>query len=92
VVASVSVSAAPAAAGMFFLDLLWGLLCTKAAYVLFYQRRPQSKSKKNIPAAAGAAETETEATTSSLGHNGNLVNGDSEAAMNGVSDEDMEIN
>lgn len=67
-------------------------VCTKAAYVLFYQRRPQSKSKKNIPAAAGAAETETEATTSSLGHNGNLVNGDSEAAMNGVSDEDMEIN
>ena len=54
--------------------------------------RPNSKSQRNIPAAAGSAET-CEAATSS--HNGNVVNGDS-AAMNGVSgsdvDEDMEIN
>merc|ERR1719347_1827935 len=48
-------------------------VCTKAAYVLFYQRRPQTKSKKNIPAAAGSANSE--ATTSSLGLNGNPVNG-----------------
>ena len=79
-------------------------VCTKAAYVLFYQRRwdstyitsqsglrifrPHGKSKKNIPAAAGSAENQ--ATSSSLGHNGNLVNGDS--TVNGVSDEDMEVN
>merc|ERR1711936_537124 len=63
-------------------------VCTKAAYVLFYQRRPHGKSKKNIPAASGSAENQ--ATSSSLGHNGNLVNGDS--TVNGVSDEDMEVN
>jgi len=67
-------------------------VCTKAAYVLFYQRRPHSKSQRNIPAAAGSAET-SEAATSS--HNGNVVNG-GEAVMNGVGesdvDEDMEIN
>ena len=82
-------------------------VCTKAAYVLFYQRRwgragdkvtlltlgyfrPQSKSKRNIPSAAGSSETDNEATTSSLNHNGNLVNG--EPVTNGVSEEEMEIN
>merc|ERR1712203_600226 len=69
-------------------------VCTKAAYVLFYQRRPNSKSQRNIPAAAGSAETSQ--ASSSL-HNGNVVNGlngGGEASMNGVgeSDEDMEIN
>ena len=53
--------------------------------------RPNSKSQRNIPAAAGSAET-SEAATSS--QNGNVVNGDT--AMNGVGesdvDEDMEIN
>merc|ERR1712152_8236 len=32
---------------------------TKAAYVLFYQRRTIPKSKRNIPAAAGSADEAT---------------------------------
>jgi len=59
---------------------------TKAAYVLFYQRRTVSKSRQNIPAAAGSAE---EATTSTVHMNGG-------GAMNGVSGdsdtEDMDVN
>jgi len=64
---------------------------TKAAYVLFYQRRTISKSKKDIPAAAGSAE---EATTSTVGSHVNHVNGES-VNMNGASgesDEDMDVN
>merc|ERR1719411_1937807 len=61
-------------------------VCTKAADVLFYQRRPNMKSQRNIPAAAGSAE---EATTSTVHMNGG-------GAMNGVSGEsdteDMDVN
>merc|ERR1719210_1420236 len=63
---------------------------TKAAYVLFYQRRTINKSKRNIPAAAGSAD---EATTSTVGGQPH-VNGGS-VPMNGVSgdsDEDMDVN
>merc|ERR1711874_319561 len=65
-------------------------VCTKAAYVLFYQRRPNSKSERNIPAAAGgSAETSEGATTS---HNGSpsLVNGGDGATMNGVGESDVD--
>ena len=60
--------------------------------------RPNSKSQRNIPAAAGSAESSEGATSSSSSsHNGNVVvNGGQEAAMNGVAEsdveEDMEIN
>ena len=64
--------------------------------------RPNSKSQRNIPAAAGSAEspegaTSSSSSSSSSSHNGNVVvNGGQEAAMNGVAEsdveEDMEIN
>ena len=53
--------------------------------------RTISKSKKDIPAAAGSAE---EATTSTVGSHVNHVNGES-VNMNGASgesDEDMDVN
>merc|ERR1711997_293993 len=61
---------------------------TKAAYVLFYQRRSTCKSTKSsksgIPAAAGSAQA---ATTNGTNGVTNGVNG-----VGGDSDEEMEVN
>jgi len=60
---------------------------TKAAYVLFYQRRPTSKSgPKKAPAAAGSAPATNGAPAPGLSNGTNLTNGAAD------SDEEMETN
>merc|ERR1712212_1270728 len=70
---------------------------TKAAYVLFYQRRSTCKSTKSsksgIPAAAGSAQAQaTSYGTNGVNGGGVMTNGVVSNGVGGDSDEEMEVN